>query len=334
MKSIFNVSRLAIGLVTVLLFGGTVGADSKDERARPPQSYINPSAVDTIEWLPEAQADHRILYGNNSLWFGDLRLPKGRPPKGGYPVVVFVHGGGWSSSWSLDYSVRLVDAITNLGVATWNLEFRRLGNSGGGWPGTFLDVARGTDYLRTLATKYPLDLNRVVVAGHSSGGHLVTWLAGRHRLPPESPLYTPDPLLLKGVLSLAGIPDLEGAVVLGRRLDVLELLGVATEAEAAERYDDASPKALLPHGVPQSHIVGTLDNAWRIAITIGYGDFATSIGEDVEVTILEGANHFDVVDPCGPAWPTIGRAVLALLGEDSKVRTPGSRACPPAESGR
>lgn len=305
------------------------GAALADGRARP--VFINPSANQTVEWLPAEQADHRILYGHNSLWYGDLRLPKGHRPRNGWPVVVFVHGGGWSSSWSNGYTARLVEAVNNLGVATWDLEFRRMGNTGGGWPGTFQDVALGTDYLRTLATRFPLDLSRVIVAGHSSGGHLVAWLAGRHRLATDSPLYKPDPLKPAGVLSLAGIPDLDGALVRGNRTDVLQLLGVSSRDEALGRFDDASPIATLPHGTREIHIVGTLDNPWRIAITQDYASLARSMGERVEVVLLDGANHFDVVDPCGPAWPAIARAVLSLLGErvhQRDTRIPGGRACP------
>jgi len=318
--------RWMLCLVALLPICGTAVAHKAADAV-----YINPSAVETVEWLPAVQADHRILYGNNSLWYGDLRVPRGKRPRDGWPVVVFVHGGGWSSSWSNGYSARLVEAIHDLGVATWDLEFRRMGNTGGGWPGTFLDVALGTDYLRTLATRFPLDLNRVVVAGHSSGGHLVAWLAGRHRLPADSPLYRPDALRPAGVLSLAGIPDLDGALVQGNRTDVLQLLGVATRAEAMSRYDDASPIETLPHGVPEIHIVGTRDNPWRIAITRDYVSLAKSMGEQAEIVLLDGANHFDVVDPCGPAWPPIARAVLSLLGErvhNRDLRIPGSRACP------
>src|SRR5215510_7702822 len=95
------------------------------------QYYINPSAVDTVEWLPVAQSDYRILYGTNSNQFGDLRLPKGAPPAGGYPVLVFLHGGGWSADWNLGYTEQLVEALNHEGIATWSLEFRRLGNGGG-----------------------------------------------------------------------------------------------------------------------------------------------------------------------------------------------------------
>jgi acetyl esterase/lipase len=126
-----------------------------------------------------AQADHRIYYGTNLVQFGDLRLPKGPGP---HPVAIVIHGGAWGSAVALHYTSVLSAALTCAGVATWNIEYRRIGG-GGGWPTTFQDVAAAADFLRVLATHFPLDLNRVVATGHSAGGHLSLWLAARHRLP-------------------------------------------------------------------------------------------------------------------------------------------------------
>ncbi len=137
------------------------------------EGYLNPAAIDMLQWLPSAQSDYRILYGTNPSNFGDLRLPKNvAPSPDGYPVLVFIHGGAWTSDWTLSHTEQFVEALNKEGVATWSIEYRRLGNAEGGYPGTFLDVAAGLDFLRKLAPKYQLNLNRVVVAGHSSGGHL------------------------------------------------------------------------------------------------------------------------------------------------------------------
>lgn len=281
------------------------------------KTFLNPTAYDTIDWLPQAPADHRIKYiSNNSLTYGDLRLPNGHKGHRGYPVVVFVHGGGWTDAWGLDYVAPLVEALTGAGIATWNIEFRRIGSTGGAYPGTFLDVAMATDYLRVLAPIYNLDLKRVVVSGHSSGGHLALWLGSRAKIPPTSPLYIANPLIPMGVVSLAGIPDLQGALEQGGRTDVLTLLNVATPAAAIPLYPTTSPIAMLPTGVPTSHIVGTLDNPWRVAITYDYQAQATLLGDPIpRVFNPVGANHFDVVDPCGPAWPTIVNEELLMLGE-------------------
>src|SRR5215813_5200034 len=133
---------------------------------------------------PAPPADHRLAYGSNEFEFGELRLPKSPGP---YPVAVIIHGGCWMSQYGLTYMGHLSAALTEAGVATWSIEYRRIGNQGGGWPGTFEDAARATDHLRTLAKSYPLDLNRVIAIGHSAGGHLALWLAERKNLPKNSP---------------------------------------------------------------------------------------------------------------------------------------------------
>jgi acetyl esterase/lipase len=287
--------------------------------------YINPSAVETVEWLPSRQSDYRLLYGTNSNQFGDLRIPKGPVPAGGYPVLVFLHGGGWSSDWNLGYTEQLVEALNNEGIATWSLEFRRLGNGGGGYPGTFMDAAAGTDFLRRIARRYHLDLDRVIVGGHSSGGHLALWIAGRKNLPASSPLYSANPLEVKGVVSLASVVDLEGALTIGNRTDVLQLLNVTTAAAAEPLFPHTNPMRLLPYGVPTYLMVGTRDNGWRQTITQNFAVAAASLGDTVELVIPDGANHFDVVDAYGPAYPMIAGAVKSMLGPDVMPKSGAGR---------
>jgi len=326
-------TRASTCMMAAAVLAAAVGTSSTSVAAGNSAQYLNPSANDTVQWLPARQADQRILYDtSNSNTFGDLRLPKGHAGRSGYPVVLFIHGGGWTSDWSLEYAARMVDAFTEAGFATWSIELRRFGNVGGGWPDTFLDAAHGADYLRTLATQYPLDLNRVIAVGHSSGGHLVTWLAVRHKLPTTSALYIANPLPLRGVVGLGAIPDLQGALTLGNRTDVFTLLGVTNAADAAKRYPDGSPVVLLPSGVPQIMIDGTLDNAWRVAINQSYVKTAVALGENMKFILLDGANHFDLVDACGPAWRPVIQAALELAGESGKgrIRTPGDPACPGA----
>lgn len=277
------------------------------------QTFRNPTANQTIAWLPGSQPDARIRYGDASpVQFGDLRLPKTPAPQGGYPVALFIHGGAWSADWTKDYSNSFVEALTNAGVATWDIEFRRLGNQNAAYPAIFADVAAGADYLRTVARSYPLDLHKVVAVGHSSGGHLALWLAGRKNLPKSSKLFSVDPLPLAGVVSLAGVNDLEASLTIGKRVDVLDVVGVKSAQEAADRFPEASPARLLPFGVPQVLIVGTRDNDWRIAMTKGYAALSEQKGDKVKLVVPEGANHFDVVDPKGPLFATISQSVLSL----------------------
>ena len=122
----------------------------------------------------------RLKYGPEDLQFGDLYLPN---QQGSHPVVILIHGGYWRARYGLDLMNDLAVDLAKRGYAAWNIEYRRVGNPGGGWPGTFQDVALATDYLRKLAPSYTLDLTKVVPIGHSAGGHLAFWLAARPRIP-------------------------------------------------------------------------------------------------------------------------------------------------------
>lgn len=261
-----------------------------------------------IQKLPSPAGAQRIAYGSDPSQFGELRLPLGKGP---YPVVVVIHGGCWFSEYDLTHLESLNARLTSLGVATWSLEYRRIGNPGGGWPGTFIDVASGTDHLRKLARSYPLDLKRVIAIGHSAGGQLALWLAARGRLPNDSPLYTKNPLRLTGVVSLAGITDL-------RRYRpncgdaVTKLLGGSPEA-VPDRYQQTSPRDMLPLRVEQRLIQGTLDKIVPAAFSKDYDVAARRSGDSVQLAILPNAGHFDVIAPQSSAWPSIESAVRSLL---------------------
>ncbi len=277
-------------------------------------SFRHPSPLDMALGLPDTPPDARIRYAAESpVQFGDLRLPDSDAPPSGHPVVIFIHGGGWTADWTKDYSGRFVEALTRAGFATWDLEFRRLGNDRGGYPGTFLDVAAGADHLKTLAEAYPVDLDQVIAVGHSSGGHLALWLAGRNNLPTSSQLHSADPLPLAGVVSLAGVNDLERSLALGDRTDVLELLGADSRQAAEPRFAETNPGHLLPLGIPQALVVGTQDAEWRITMTREFAAAAQTAGDPVELVLPEGADHFDVVDPEGPAVDLVAHLVEDLL---------------------
>jgi len=154
---------------------------------------INPRAVtfDDILRLPVPPCGQRINYADDPLTFGELRLPQVQATAtGSHPVAVVVHGGCWKGENDLAHIAHLSTALTQAGIATWTIEYRRIGNAGGGWTGTFRDVSAGTDFVRVLAKRFPLDLSRVIIIGHSAGGHLALWLAARQNLPAQSPLYS------------------------------------------------------------------------------------------------------------------------------------------------
>jgi len=297
------------------VFGVSFMAPLFAEEVSAGKSFRNPSPLDTVLWLPDTQPDARIRYRTDSaVQFGDLRLPDSDSPSAGYPVAIFIHGGAWMADWTKDYSSRFVEALTQVGIATWDLEFRRMGNIGGGYPGTFLDVAAGADHLKNLVETYHLDLDRVVAVGHSSGGHLALWLAGRKNLPATSQLHVAAPLPLVGVVSLAGVNDLERSLELGNRTDVLDLIGAESQQAAGPRFAETNPGRLLPFGIPQALIVGTRDAKWRIAMTREYAAAAQAAGDTVDMELIEGADHFDVIDPEGPAVALVADVIKQLVG--------------------
>jgi acetyl esterase/lipase len=208
---------------------------------------------------PTPPANERIVYGKDSLQFGEIRVPVGTGP---FPVAILVHGDCWSAKLenlpdavtSFELLRPVASALVEAGVASWNIEYRRLGNEGGGWPGTYLDISHATDLLRDIATRYDLDLNRVIAIGHSSGGQLAMWLAAREKLPKNSILRTNSPLSLKGVIDIDGPPDLETFRTIEQSMcggPVVTQFIAGTPGEFPNRYRDGSVTGLLPTGVRQ-----------------------------------------------------------------------------------
>lgn len=259
---------------------------------------------------PAPPADARLPYGPDPLQFGDLRLPQGAGP---HPVAIVLHGGFWRARYGLDYTGHICVALKAIGLATWNLEYRRIGNPGGGWPNTFLDTALGADHVRALAKKYPLDLKRVISVGHSAGGHLAVWLAARRRIQPGDPLAGPDPIPIYGTAPIAGVVDLRRAWEL-RLSDgvVAELMGGPPE-KRVQRYRSGSPVELVPLGVRARLLHGTEDSVVPIEISNNYQKAASRAGDDARLIVLAGADHFAPVDPRSEHWPTVETAIQGLL---------------------
>lgn len=264
---------------------------------------------------PRAAADRRIAYGPDALQFGELWLPRGR---GRHPVIVLIHGGCWRADLPgtelMDY---MAANLRDRGYAVWNLEYRRIGHPGGGYPGTFQDIAAGLDHLRAIAPQNRLDLRRVAVSGHSAGGHLALWAAARDRLPTSSPLRVPDPLPVRGVVSLAGIADLDafrqtGPDACGGPSTIDGLVGVQ-QSGGRNVFADTSPPALLPLGDRQILISGALDPIVPPRFGETYAAAAAARGDPAQSVVLEGAGHFEVIDPTSAAWPQVVRAYRDLL---------------------
>ncbi|CAN5737710.1 alpha/beta hydrolase [soil metagenome] len=261
------------------------------------------SKAQTLSWkqlsaLPLPPPGERIAYGDAPQQFGELRLPEGAGP---HRVFVVIHGGCWLAEYDLTYITRLSAWLTEQGYATWTIEYRRLGDEGGGWPGTFRDVAAATDALRKIAETHPLNLEQVFTTGHSAGGQLALWLASRSRLAEGSELFVKEPMAIRAVLGLAAITDLASYRIGAPKscnASVEPLLG-GTPEEVPERYAQTSPLERLPLGVPQVFIHGEQDPTVPIAAVRAYAAAAEKAGDRVHVLSLANAGHFETAVPVG-----------------------------------
>lgn len=265
-----------------------------------------------VEKLPSKPADTRIPYGLDEQQFGELRLPKGKGP---FPVAIVLHGGCWVSRWTLSNTAALADALRDAGVATWNLEYRRADHPGGGWPGTFADIADGTDIVRRIAREHPIDLSRVVTIGHSAGAHFALWAAARKKLPKNSPAYRDDPLPLRAAIALGGPGDLREIHARISRIcgsNVIEQLMGGSPDAVSDRYAQGSPIELLPTGARHVLIVGADDGVMPPNARAAYADAVKRAGDRVEVIEVPGG-HFEVIAPVSEAWPVVRNKVLQLV---------------------
>jgi acetyl esterase/lipase len=251
-------------------------------------------SVQEILELPQPAADHRISYGADALQFGDLYLPEGNGP---FPILVFIHGGCWYSKYTLSHVSSLADDLSRIGIAVWSIEYRKSGDPGGSWPSTYVDVGLGVDYLKKLSGQFQLDLERVVIAGHSAGGYLALWAGSRSRLGPASPLFVPDPLEPDAVVALAGAGNMRQVAETGLCGEAVpEIMGGKPD-QVPENYRDASPEVRLPLGVRQFLVLGEKDPIVQLEYGRSYIDKALNAGDTVELVVLKDAGHFEMIAP-------------------------------------
>ena len=239
---------------------------------------------------PPPPADARLAYGPEPLQFGDLRLAEGVSP----PLAVVLHGGYWKATYNLIHTGHMCRALTEAGIATWNVEYRCVGVPNGTWPSAGDDVALAVEFAREL----PVDQERVVLVGHSAGGQLALWAGKRAKLP---------------VVALAPVSDVrESASRTGPD-------GPPARFMAPKHFADGSPLELLPLGVPQLVIHGTEDESVPYEMSLRYVEAAAG---EAELVTLEGVGHFEPIDPLSSEWPQVRSAIERFLA------TPGSGAPP------
>lgn len=248
-------------------------------------------------------APQRYTYGSDPSQFADLYLPAGEV-RG---VVVIVHGGFWRSQYTLDLGVPLAEDLAERGYVCWNLEYRRVGN-GGGWPATFEDVAAGIDLIAEAAREHGFNTSTTTALGHSAGGHLAVWAAGRASLPAGAPGAGEPVVPLTAVVSQSGVLNLERAVE--ERLGggaALDLLGETDDG----RLPLADPMSVLPLPVPVLALHGEDDTTVPLNQSESYVEAATAAGAEAELIVIPG-DHFAMITPGTDAWERVVEAVERL----------------------
>lgn len=268
----------------------------------------------SVSSLPAAAPSETIAYGEAPSQKVELFKPK---PSGDglHPVVVLVHGGCWLQSVAGIELVRAAaGAFVDKGYAVWSVGYRRIDEEGGGYPGTYQDVAKAIDTLADHAAANQLDLGRVVFFGHSAGAHLALWAAGRAKLPADSPLAGGTPLKPLGVVSVGGIGSLKNWE---REINLLcgpETVAKLAPGEGDARFADTSPDFLLPTGVPVVMLHGVFDPAAHPAVGLDFAQQARKAGDRSEVQLAPVSGHFEVIAPGTSAFAQGAAAVTKLLG--------------------
>jgi acetyl esterase/lipase len=274
----------------------------------------------------------QIPYGPDPMQVGELSRPLLEGPR---PVVVLVHGGYWRVGFTRTAMDDLARDLARVGYAAWNLDYRRFGELGGGWPGTVDDIAAGIDHLAEIAPTRNLALDRVAVIGHSAGGQLAVWAAARRSAPADAPGAAPL-VVPKGVVSLSGVLDLVssakstqpgGGVELRR---AIEDFLASTPDQAPTRYALASPLALLPIGVPQLLLHGTEDDRVPVEQSRAYAAAALAAGDATEMLELDGVDHFAVIESTKVWWDHVLEWLARVLGDPLASSTTVSTTSAPA----
>jgi acetyl esterase/lipase len=271
---------------------------------------------DDVLTRPAPRPDLVIRYGTGPEHVADVRLPKRRARSAARPapLVIFLHGGFWRVAYDRSHTGPMATALAAAGYAVCVPEFRRTGQPGGGWPGTFDDVAAAVDRSPALARKAAgpgvIADGPALLAGHSAGGHLALWAAGRHLLGPDSAWRSAPGA--RGVVVLAGVSGLADCYDEGLGGGATAALMGGGPADFPYRYRDADPAVLLPLGCPVRLVHGTLDDVVPAAMSRHYAAIGRAVGDDTTATEVPGASHVDLIDPLSPAWTDVMAAFEAL----------------------
>ncbi len=282
---------------------------------------------------PPVHPDATAAYGDHPDQLVDLY----RPPVRSAPLVVLLHGGAWRAAYDRRHLSPLAALLARRHrFAVASVEYRR-GNGGalaGRWPDTLDDVAAATDAVPALAAAAlgadAVDPDRLVLCGHSAGGHLALWAAARHMLPSDSPWHRPAPPPVRGVVALAPLADFRSARDLGVCHDaVVQFLGGPEHVEA--RLPHADPAALLPTGVATTIVQGATDNVVPPHVARCYAAASARAGEQTRLTLLPDVGHFPLIDPSTRAAAVVAEEIARLAAPRPSRPSPGGSADAPPE---
>lgn len=256
----------------------------------------------------------KFPYGDAPSQYAELYLPAAKGP---HPVVVLVHGGCWTVKFGGITQMRNVaNALAAEGIAVWNVEYRRVDEAGGGYPGSYQDMTLALNKLAEVAAAHQLDTRKLAAVGHSAGGQLVQWMAGRARLPEGSPANLPRQLEVRNVVSLGGLADLRNEAELIKKScgrDTVQLAG-SPGPNRADVFSDTNAAELHPNGSRTWLVTGELDTISPPRLAHDYAKRAKAAGDAAEVVILNDASHYDEVAATSPAWPKVLGVIKKALG--------------------
>jgi acetyl esterase/lipase len=250
---------------------------------------------------PQPPPDQRVTYGTDPNQFLEVRLPRAKGP---HSVLLNIHGGFWRAKYDLAHTGQLCEALRAAGVATFNIEYRRVGNAGGGWPGTFEDIRSAYRLVQQEHSRFHLNLSRLVVMGHSAGGQLALCLAAHETS-------------LQRAISLAGVVDLRKAFTLHLSHDaVAEFLGGKPDA-VPEHYQEADPMEFSIRHARQWLVHGSDDDTVPPQFSRNYVMQKKKAGESAELLEIPHAGHFDLIDPTSEAFGQVRSTVLTAVARQS-----------------
>ena len=260
-----------------------------------------------LERATVAAPSYVLRYGQVDSQRIEVRRPVGRGP---FPAAILIHGGCWSTRYpGMSYMAPLAEALRARGIATFNISYRRVGEPGGGWPGTFRDVGSAVDAVRDVAGRYDVDPNRIIVVGHSAGALLSLWTATRKTLGRSSDLYVQNPVSPAAVVAIDGPASLSEFIGTDAEIcgfpAIVPLMG-GTPQQVPQRYRDASPQDHLPLGIPQYIVRGGIKQP-----VDRYLALARAAGDRVTFAEPARATHFDVLMP----WQAQGEPALKFVTE-------------------